>query len=83
MTRLGRARPAPVPLVFLIAGVVFLPALRGEFLNWDDSVNFVANPFYRGLGWPPDQVDAHRDAHGPLTSADVAELRNQLRPRLG
>ncbi len=31
---------------------MFLPALRGEFLNWDDSVNFVANPYYRGLGWP-------------------------------
>ena len=39
-------------LVFLIVGAVFLPALRGEFLNWDDSVNFVANPHYRGLAWP-------------------------------
>ena len=38
-------------LVFLITGAVFLPALRGDFLNWDDSVNFVANPHYRGLGW--------------------------------
>jgi protein O-mannosyl-transferase len=40
------------PLIFLIAGTVFLPALRGDFLNWDDSLNFVANPHYRGLGWP-------------------------------
>ena len=46
--RLGLLLP---PLVFLITGAVFLPALRGEFLNWDDSVNFVANPHYRGLGW--------------------------------
>ncbi len=28
----------------------FLPALRNGFA-WDDDVNFVANPFYRGLGW--------------------------------
>ena len=39
-------------LIFLLVGAVFLPALRGEFLNWDDSVNFVANPHYRGLAWP-------------------------------
>lgn len=38
-------------LVFLITGAVFLPALRGDFLNWDDSINLVANPHYRGLGW--------------------------------
>lgn len=50
-----RARPlallAPVP-IFLITAAVFLPALSGQFLDWDDSVNFVANPHYRGLGWP-------------------------------
>ena len=49
MTRPGRLL-LPL-LVFLITGTVFLPALRGDFLNWDDSVNFVANPYYRGLGW--------------------------------
>ncbi|HJR02907.1 MAG TPA: tetratricopeptide repeat protein [Methylomirabilota bacterium] len=52
MMRLGRLGLLLAPLVFLITAVVFLPALRGEFLNWDDSVNFVANPSYRGLGWP-------------------------------
>jgi Flp pilus assembly protein TadD len=52
MTRLGRPGLLLSPLVFLITVVVFLPALRGEFLNWDDSVNFVANPYFRGLGWP-------------------------------
>ena len=52
MTRLGRPGLLLLPLVFLITGVVFLPALRGEFLNWDDSVNFAANPYFRGLGWP-------------------------------
>ena len=51
MTRHGRLRLLLPPLVCLITGAVFLPALHGEFLNWDDSVNFVANPHYRGLGW--------------------------------
>ncbi|MEX2222093.1 MAG: tetratricopeptide repeat protein [Candidatus Rokuibacteriota bacterium] len=51
MTRPGRLGPLVPLLVFLITGAVFLPALRGDFLNWDDSINFVANPHYRGLGW--------------------------------
>jgi tetratricopeptide (TPR) repeat protein len=51
MTRPGRLGLLLLPLVFLITGAVFLPALRGDFLNWDDSINFVANPHYRGLGW--------------------------------
>lgn len=52
MTRPGGVRLLLPLLVFIITGLVFLPALRGEFLNWDDSVNLVANPHYRGLGWP-------------------------------
>ena len=41
-----------VPLaIFAITGAVFVPALQGQFLNWDDFVNFPANPYYRGLGW--------------------------------
>jgi hypothetical protein len=52
MTRPGHLRLLLPPLIFLITGAVFLPAVRGEFLNWDDSVNFVANPHYRGLSWP-------------------------------
>ena len=31
----------------------FLPALRGEFLNWDDDTNFLENPNWRGLGPDP------------------------------
>ena len=27
-----------------------MPALRGEFVAWDDPTNFVNNPSYRGLG---------------------------------
>jgi Flp pilus assembly protein TadD len=52
MTRAGRAGILLPILIFCVTGAAFLPALRGEFLNWDDSVNFVANPHYRGLGWP-------------------------------
>ncbi|MGH7317740.1 MAG: hypothetical protein ACREJS_15940, partial [Candidatus Rokuibacteriota bacterium] len=51
MTHPGRLGPLLPLFIFLITGVVFLPALRGDFLNWDDSINFVANPHYRGLGW--------------------------------
>jgi Tfp pilus assembly protein PilF len=44
-------RLAPL-LVALLAFVVFLPALQGQFLAWDDDVNLVTNEHYRGLGWP-------------------------------
>jgi hypothetical protein len=32
--------------------VAFLPALDGQFLNWDDEKNLVTNEGYRGLAWP-------------------------------
>lgn len=37
--------------VFLMTFVLFSFSLNGEFLDWDDSVNFVLNPHYRGLAW--------------------------------
>jgi 4-amino-4-deoxy-L-arabinose transferase-like glycosyltransferase len=37
--------------VFAITFVTFLPGLSGEFVNWDDDVNFLGNPNFRGLGW--------------------------------
>jgi Flp pilus assembly protein TadD len=41
-----------VPLgIALATGVVFLPVLGADFVNWDDPVNFLENPDYRGLGW--------------------------------
>ena len=49
MTRLRQVLPATVVLVTF---AVFLPALSGEFLDWDDRVNLVQNEGYRGLGWP-------------------------------
>ena len=39
-----------VPLaVAILTAAVFLPTLSGSFLNWDDNVNFLDNPAYRGL----------------------------------
>lgn len=51
MTRFGRL------VDWLIAALVaeavfaaFLPALRAGFVTWDDNINFLQNPYYRGLG---------------------------------
>ena len=30
---------------------VFLPTLENRFVDWDDDVNLVNNPEFRGLGW--------------------------------
>ena len=38
-------------LVALATIAVFSGALRNGFVNWDDNVNFLTNPHYRGLGW--------------------------------
>jgi len=43
-------RALPVS-VFIAVFVVFLPALDGQFLNWDDDINFLNNQAFRGLGW--------------------------------
>ncbi len=37
-------------LVGLATLLVFLPALGNQFVNWDDEVNLVSNPHFRGLG---------------------------------
>jgi Flp pilus assembly protein TadD len=46
---------APARLSLLaIAGitfVVFIPSLSNNFVDWDDNLNFITNPYYRGLGW--------------------------------
>jgi len=39
-------------LIFLLVLAVFLPAVGGAFLSWDDAENLVGNPHYRGLGPP-------------------------------
>lgn len=35
----------------LVTAAVFGPSLRHGFTDWDDPVNFLDNPYYRGLGW--------------------------------
>jgi len=40
-----------VPAVLaLTTFIVFLPALKAGFVNWDDDINFLGNANYRGLG---------------------------------
>src|SRR5215475_498909 len=41
-------------LPFMIGALTFLvfsPALLNGFVEWDDQVNLLQNPNYRGLGW--------------------------------
>lgn len=40
-----RFGPALMAGIALVAAVSFSPALRAGFLNWDDDINFTANPF--------------------------------------
>jgi len=39
----------PIAVVASTA-LTYLPALHGQFVTWDDDVNFLENPSYRGLG---------------------------------
>ncbi|HKX01200.1 MAG TPA: hypothetical protein VJX71_01770 [Methylomirabilota bacterium] len=52
MTRPRRFGLAVTLLVFAITVAVFVPALQGQFLNWDDSTLFTKNQDFRGVGWP-------------------------------
>ena len=40
-----------IALLCVLVTVPFVPILAGGFVNWDDRLNFVSNPEYRGLGW--------------------------------
>ena len=44
----GVALPSPYGVVTF---VIYSPALPNQFLDWDDSANFLNNPHFRGLGW--------------------------------
>lgn len=45
-------RPRLLPLLLAAAVlIVFSPSLFNEFVHWDDNVNIVDNPHFRGLGW--------------------------------
>ena len=38
-------------VVLVVSAAPFVPTLTGEFVNWDDDVNFTTNLGFRGLGW--------------------------------
>ncbi len=40
----------PVEIALLTAAI-FLPTLRADWVDWDDPINFLLNPSYRGLSW--------------------------------
>ncbi len=47
-----RRFPPILPVgIFLVTLAAFWPVLQGEF-NWDDRVNLLTNPSYRGFAWP-------------------------------
>ena len=49
---MSRWRSLVLPIGLLVMTMVaFLPALDGQFVNWDDEMNLVTNEGYRGLGW--------------------------------
>src|SRR6266478_365912 len=44
--------PWLVPVLFaLLTFAASLPTLQNQFVGWDDDINFLDNPHYRGLGW--------------------------------
>ena len=48
---LGASRWLPAAAVIALTLVAFLPVLGNGFIpNWDDALNFLDNPHYRGLG---------------------------------
>jgi hypothetical protein len=73
--------PAPGPRslpAFVLPGIValaafaaFSPALRADFVNWDDDLNFLNNPHYRGLGALPAPLDVDELLLGPLSPAHL------------
>ncbi len=38
-------------MIVATTATAFLPALQNGFVIWDDDINFLNNPHYRGLGW--------------------------------
>jgi tetratricopeptide (TPR) repeat protein len=49
---LARVAAWAVPVeIAVLTAAVFFPVLRADWLDWDDPINFLNNPYYRGLGW--------------------------------
>lgn len=49
----GELVPALIFVSIIAAATIiaFIPALRNDFVNWDDYETLVDNPHYRGFGW--------------------------------
>jgi tetratricopeptide (TPR) repeat protein len=47
----GKSAAMMTTLLVVVVVVAFFPCLRNDFVAWDDDINFLNNPFYRGLGW--------------------------------
>src|SRR5262245_31188728 len=60
-----------VPLFIVLAtGICFAPVLQNQFVNWDDRVNLLENPSYRGLSWEQLRwafTTFHNSLYRPLT----------------
>ena len=71
LARVLAGRPLLALIVATVTAVAFLPALQGEFVDFDDVYNFTLNPNFRGLG--PAQLawmaglTPSRHFWGPLT----------------
>src|SRR5881392_426933 len=68
-------------LVALVTFTAFWPALQNQFVDWDDSKNFVDNPQYRGLAgthlrwmW----TTFHMGHYAPLTWMRSEEHTSEL-----
>jgi len=46
-----RVRWLTPSIILLITCIAFLPALRNQFVGWDDDQSLFNNPAYRGLAW--------------------------------
>ena len=61
-------------LVGLITFVVFSPALRNGFVNWDDFETIVENQNFRGLTWSHLALDVYDFPPGSLSTVKLAYL---------
>lgn len=62
-------------LLALLTALVFLPALKGEFLNNDDVLNFVENERNLGFGWRQlawALTESHIGVYTPLSWMTIA-----------